>query len=54
LGGCPYAPGAAGNLATDDLIYMLEGLGLGLLHLFVQIQKKSKKFVDSLDSLVYY
>jgi len=27
LGGCPYAPGAAGNLATDDLIYMLNGLG---------------------------
>jgi len=24
---CPYAPGAAGNLATDDLIYMLDGLG---------------------------
>ena len=29
LGGCPYAPGAAGNLATDDLIYMLDGLGIG-------------------------
>jgi isopropylmalate/homocitrate/citramalate synthase len=28
LGGCPYAPGAAGNLATDDLVYMLEGLGV--------------------------
>ncbi len=28
LGGCPYAPGAAGNLATDDLIYMLDGLGV--------------------------
>jgi hydroxymethylglutaryl-CoA lyase len=28
LGGCPYAPGAAGNLATDDLIYMLNGLGV--------------------------
>ena len=27
LGGCPYAPGAAGNLATDDLVYMLDGLG---------------------------
>jgi hypothetical protein len=27
LGGCPYAPGAAGNLATEDLLYMLEGLG---------------------------
>jgi hydroxymethylglutaryl-CoA lyase len=28
LGGCPFAPGAAGNLATDDLIYMLDGLGI--------------------------
>jgi isopropylmalate/homocitrate/citramalate synthase len=27
LGGCPYAPGAAGNLATEDLVYMLNGLG---------------------------
>ena len=27
LGGCPYAPGATGNLATEDLIYMLDGLG---------------------------
>jgi isopropylmalate/homocitrate/citramalate synthase len=26
LGGCPYAPGAAGNLATEDLLYMLDGL----------------------------
>jgi len=28
LGGCPYAPGATGNLAAEDLIYMLDGLGL--------------------------
>ena len=28
LGGCPYAPGASGNLATEDLLYMLEGLGI--------------------------
>jgi hydroxymethylglutaryl-CoA lyase len=28
LGGCPYAPGAAGNLATEDLLYMLEGMGV--------------------------
>ena len=28
LGGCPYAPGAAGNLATDDLIYMFNGMGI--------------------------
>jgi len=28
LGGCPYAPGAAGNVATEDLVYMLTGLGV--------------------------
>jgi len=28
LGGCPFAPGAAGNLATEDLLYMLHGMGL--------------------------
>jgi hydroxymethylglutaryl-CoA lyase len=28
LGGCPYAPGASGNLATEDLLYMLDGLGV--------------------------
>lgn len=28
LGGCPYAPGAAGNLATEDLVYMLNGLNI--------------------------
>lgn len=28
LGGCPYALGASGNLATDDLVYMLDGLGV--------------------------
>ncbi len=27
LGGCPYAPGASGNLATEDLVYMLRGMG---------------------------
>ena len=28
LGGCPYAPGAAGNLATEDIVYLLHGLGV--------------------------
>lgn len=28
LGGCPYAPGAAGNLATEDLLFMLHGMGI--------------------------
>lgn len=37
LGGCPYAPGAAGNVATEDVVYMLDGMsiqtGVGLLKL---------------------
>lgn len=36
LGGCPYAPGASGNVATEDLLYMLNGLGL---HTGVDMQK---------------
>ena len=30
LGGCPYAPGATGNVATEDVVYMLEGLGVAI------------------------
>lgn len=54
LGGCPYAPGASGNLATDDLHYMLSSMGIqtnidaGKLHtaaLF--IQEKINKPLDS-------
>lgn len=36
LGGCPFAPGAAGNLATEDLLYLLDGLGL---HTGVQLDR---------------
>src|SRR5207253_7338867 len=28
LGGCPYAPGASGNLGTEDLLYLLNGMGI--------------------------
>ena len=28
LGGCPFAPGASGNVASEDLVYMLNGLGI--------------------------
>jgi hydroxymethylglutaryl-CoA lyase len=28
LGGCPYARGASGNVATEDVVYMLEGMGI--------------------------
>jgi isopropylmalate/homocitrate/citramalate synthase len=28
LGGCPFAPGAAGNVASEDVLYLLDGLGI--------------------------
>jgi hydroxymethylglutaryl-CoA lyase len=28
LGGCPYAPGAAGNVATEQVVYLLDGMGI--------------------------
>ncbi len=36
LGGCPYAAGASGNVATEDLVYLLNGLGI---HHGVDLQK---------------
>jgi hydroxymethylglutaryl-CoA lyase len=29
IGGCPFAPKATGNVATDDLVYLLERMGIG-------------------------
>jgi len=28
LGGCPFAPGASGNVSTEDVVYLLNGLGI--------------------------
>ncbi len=36
LGGCPYAPGASGNVATEDVVYMFDGLGI---HSGLNLQK---------------
>ncbi|HLS67194.1 MAG TPA: hydroxymethylglutaryl-CoA lyase [Pseudogracilibacillus sp.] len=59
LGGCPYAPGAAGNVATDDLLYLLNGLGIDsgideekLQEASVFIQNKLTKHLPS-KSLAY-
>lgn len=39
LGGCPYAKGASGNVATEDVIYMLKGMGMNTVSciLFLKI-----------------
>ncbi len=49
LGGCPYAPGAAGNLATDDLVYMLNGLGVETGVLLPALSEASAFMASRLD-----
>lgn len=60
LGGCPYAPGAAGNVATNDVLYLLNGLGIetGIDEKKIQdagifIQNKLGKILPS-RSLAYF
>ncbi len=49
LGGCPYAPGAAGNLATEDLVYMLNGLGVDTGISLPGLSEASQFIADRLD-----
>lgn len=46
LGGCPYAPGASGNLASEDLVYMLHGMGI---HTGVDLNKlvEASRFISN-------
>ncbi|HEY6931124.1 MAG TPA: hydroxymethylglutaryl-CoA lyase, partial [Thermoanaerobaculia bacterium] len=48
LGGCPYAPGAAGNLATEDLLYMLEGLGIETGVVLPKVVEASRYLAESI------
>lgn len=53
LGGCPFAPGASGNTATEDLVYMLERMGYDTGIDFEQllaVSKYQKSFVDGIYS----
>jgi hydroxymethylglutaryl-CoA lyase len=48
MGGCPYAPGAAGNVATEDLVYMLHGMGVSTgtdLELLVEAGRVAESIV---------
>ena len=46
LGGCPYAPGAAGNLATEDLLFMLHGLGIAT-GVSLEASEKASRFIET-------
>lgn len=41
LGGCPYAKGATGNVATEDVVYMLHGMGV---HTGIDLDKLIGKY----------
>ncbi len=48
LGGCPYAPGAAGNLATEDLVYLLDGLNVETGVALPRVVAASRYLVEAL------
>ena len=48
IGGCPFAPDATGNICSEDLIYLLEGLGIktGIdLNKLIKVAKKAEKIL---------
>lgn len=52
LGGCPYAPGASGNVSTEDIIYCLHGLGLNTgvdLNRLMEVSKFISKILGKLN-----
>jgi hydroxymethylglutaryl-CoA lyase len=49
LGGCPYAPGASGNLATEDLVFMLAGMGMATGVDLNLLAGASRRIEESLD-----
>jgi hydroxymethylglutaryl-CoA lyase len=48
LGGCPYAPGASGNLATEDLLYMLHGMSIETGVDLARVAKASRALAQTL------
>lgn len=51
LGGCPYAPGAAGNLATEDLVFYLQSLALGEKYDLKKIVNSSQKVFEKINKM---
>jgi hydroxymethylglutaryl-CoA lyase len=55
LGGCPYAPGATGNIATEDLVHMLEEMGIATyvrLEALLEVAREVEEAVGHADSAV--
>src|SRR5262245_24893777 len=54
LGGCPYAPGASGNIATEDLVFMLETMGLDTGIRLDALLQARRKLEDLLPGQTFY
>lgn len=52
LGGCPYAKGATGNVATEDVIYMLNGLGINTVRYFYFLLKTWRKKIKFMKHMI--
>ena len=53
LGGCPYAKGATGNVATEDVLYMLNGMGISTgvkLEKILEVSKYINKYLNRMPS----
>lgn len=53
LGGCPYAKGATGNVATEDVIYMLNGLGINTVRYFNFLLKTLREKKNSRKHMIH-
>jgi hydroxymethylglutaryl-CoA lyase len=54
LGGCPFAPGASGNVATEDLVFLLQGMGLGTGIDLPGLLKLRERLADWLPGVTLY
>jgi hydroxymethylglutaryl-CoA lyase len=54
LGGCPYAPGASGNIATEDLVFMLETMGFDTGIRLDGLLQARRKLEDLLPGQTFY
>ena len=53
LGGCPYAKGATGNVATEDVLYMLNGMGISTgvkLEKILEVSKYINRYLNRMPS----
>jgi hydroxymethylglutaryl-CoA lyase len=54
IGGCPYAPGASGNIVTEDLVFLLESMGLSTGIDLEELVAARAVFVEAMPGVAIY